>query len=265
MTSDLRLHYDDSFYATFGDRSRQSAAAVIPIVNQILRPASILDVGCGTGGWLAVWASHGVTDILGIDGPHVDASAVETDVVRFEPVDLRNPFVLGRKFDLVQSLEVAEHLDEQFADQFVESLTRHAETVLFSAAVPGQGGFHHVNEQWPSYWVSRFASQGYRVFDVIRPAIWADAQVEFWYRQNMLLFSRVLDLPPTNPCLDLVHPELWAQRAEPSPLTLRQLLADMPTAVRDAARWRGRRAANRMIRAAGLVSAHRTDRTKPIA
>jgi SAM-dependent methyltransferase len=249
VTTDLHRHYDDAFYSTFRDKSRLSAAIVVPIVNQIVRPASVLDVGCGMGGWLSAWAEQGVTDVLGLDGPHVDAAVVETGQATFQAVDLRIPFSLGRKFDLVQSLEVAEHLDETFADQFVRSLTRHGDTVLFSAAIPGQGGFHHVNEQWPSYWIDRFANEGYRVFDVLRPAIWANAHVEFWYRQNILLFSRVLDLPTTNTCVDLVHPELWQQRREPAPASLRQLLAALPGAVAAAGRWRLRRTTKRIRRA----------------
>src|SRR5579862_3100091 len=65
---------------------------------------------------------------------------------------LDRPFNLGRSFDLAMSFEVAEHLPPDAAKGFVDSLTRLAPLVLFSAAIPFQGGVGHINEQWPEYW-----------------------------------------------------------------------------------------------------------------
>jgi SAM-dependent methyltransferase len=242
MTSDLSTYYDASFYEEYQGGSRASAAAVVPIVNQLVQPTSVLDVGCGIGAWLVQWTSEGVTDILGVDGEHVDPTALQIARTSFQEVDLRNPLSLNRKFDLVQSLEVAEHLDDVLADQFVRSLTSHGDTILFSAAIPGQRGFHHVNEQWPSYWVSRFAREGFKVFDIIRPVIWSDSRVDIWYRQNTLLFSRTLTLSDNSACLDIVHPGLWQGRQDPSGFTLRELARAMPSAAKAAAKSYGVRA-----------------------
>ena len=246
MVSDVGPHYDAEFYTTFSDGSRASAAVIVPLVNQLVQPASVLDVGCGTGAWLAEWTRDGVTDVLGVDGDYVARAAMQIDQAKFRAVDLRNPLSLDRRFDLVESLEVAEHLDEACADQFVQSLVRHADTVLFSAAIPGQGGIHHVNEQWPSYWINRFNREGYKLFDIIRPIIWADARIETWYRQNVLLFSRTLALPATATCIDLVHPELWRGRQGPPALTLRQVAKALPAATGKAVRYRRNRAIARV-------------------
>jgi hypothetical protein len=84
--------------------------------------------------------------------------------------------------------------------------------VLFSAAIPGQGGRHHVNEQFPSYWITRFAMHGFRCFDALRPVLWHRAEVAVWYRQNLLVFSRHKAFPGERPApeqYDLVHPETW--------------------------------------------------------
>lgn len=182
---------------------------MVPLVNELLRPASVLDVGCATGTWLAEWNSAGVSDVFGVDGDYVDRAALQVPSDRFVAADLQQPFSLGRKFDLVQTLEVAEHLDEAHADTFVESLARHGDTILFSAAIPGQGGTHHVNEQWPSYWSEKFEKAGYTTYDVIRPRIWTDPRVIMWYRQNILLFARGRAFESVMPHLDLVHPEMW--------------------------------------------------------
>ena len=209
MPEQAKVAYTSTFFDVLARGTRESAQTIVPLVNELLRPASVLDVGCGVGTWLAEWGSAGVSDVLGIDGDYVDRTALQVPSDRFAPVDLQQSFSLGRKFDLVQTLEVAEHLDEAHADTFVESLARHSETVLFSAAIPGQGGTHHVNEQWPSYWAGKFARAGYTAYDVIRPQIWTDQRIMVWYRQNILLFARGRVFKGPEARLDLVHPELW--------------------------------------------------------
>jgi SAM-dependent methyltransferase len=201
--------YTPAFFEELTHGTRESARAVVDVVNELLRPASVLDVGCGTGTWLAEWRRAGVSDLLGIDGDYVDRAVLQVPTGKFEPADLEQPFSLGRTFDLVQTLEVAEHLDEAHADTFVESLARHGETILFAAAIPGQGGTHHVNEQWPSYWAAKFAKAGYTAYDIIRPQIWTDPRVAVWYRQNILIFARERSFEGAMTNLDLVHPELW--------------------------------------------------------
>lgn len=248
MIEDLSKHYDASFYAAYGDRSRKSASVIVPIVSDLVRPASVLDVGCGVGSWLAEWASHGLTDLLGIDGEYIDNATLRIEQSQFRAVDLRQGFTLDRTFDLVQSLEVAEHLDGSCADAFVDSLARHSDTVLFSAAIPGQRGFHHVNEQWPSYWAAKFARAGFNAFDVIRPRIWQDQRIDLWYRQNILIFSRVLSSDASSTNLDIVHPEIWAQRLDPSSFSLRDLASGIPAATASAVRWYSKRAVTKFRR-----------------
>jgi SAM-dependent methyltransferase len=201
--------YTPAFFDSLTEGTRESARTVIPAVIELLQPASVLDVGCGTGTWLSEWRRAGLTDITGIDGDYVDRAALQLTADQFVPADLRKPFSLGRKFDLVQSFEVAEHLEEPYADAFVQSLTEHGETILFSAAVPGQGGTHHVNEQWPSYWAEKFAKAGYTAYDVIRPRFWTDPRVVWWYKQNILLFARGRELDGEATTLDVVHPEMY--------------------------------------------------------
>ena len=111
------------------------------------------------------------------------------------------------------SLEVAEHLAPECGPRFVEALVNQSDNILFSAAIPGQGGQSHVNEQWPSYWIGLFSNHRYRCFDFIRPMIWEDRQVECCYRQNILFFTRRDILLERNQQdwhgADIVHPELF--------------------------------------------------------
>lgn len=181
---------------------------VVPLVMNIVKPSSILDVGCGTGTWLKAFEEVGVSDYVGVDGKYVQLDALQIPNDKFFPVDLRETWSLNRKFDLAISLEVAEHLPEPIADSFVATLVSHTDTILFSAAVPGQGGQHHVNEQWPLYWQEKFLMHGFYFHDVIRPLIWDNEKVEWWYRQNIFLLKK--EKPASLPfqSLALVHPQL---------------------------------------------------------
>lgn len=228
--------YDAAFFDWLSADSQQSVSLVLPIVRDLLNPSSVVDIGCGVGTWLAGWRNLGIEDVLGIDGDYVDRSHLEIPSDQFLAADLERPLRVGRQFDLVQSLEVAEHLSEQHAQQFVETLACHGDRILFSAAIPGQGGVDHVNEQWPSYWIEKFSRLGFRAYDVLRPRIWSDDRISFWYRQNILIFARTMPFDPPETSIDVVHPERWnlaLTPAPPPPPTLRFLLTNLvPAAMR---------------------------------
>jgi SAM-dependent methyltransferase len=185
----------------------------------------VLDVGCGTGSWLAVFQRLGIEDILGVDGPWADQRKLEIPKDRFVVFDLKKPFQMDRRFDLVVSLEVAQHLPDRCAEAFVASLTALGPAVLFSAAIPSQGGIGHLNEQWPEYWVEHFTRRGYVPVDCIRKRIWSNPHVEWWFAQNTLLFAerRCVDRHPRlkkefenteSGQLALVHPRWYLRLAE---------------------------------------------------
>jgi len=198
----------------------RSAEVIVPLVLQLLPVRSVLDVGCGDGSWLSVFRKLGVDDILGIDGDYVDPNSLQIPKDHFQAFDLTKPLILGRSFDLVISLEVAEHLPADCAGIFVESLTRVAPIILFSAAIPFQGGNQHVNERWQDKWAELFETHGYVPVDFIRKRVWQNETVEWWYAQNMLLFATAnfletnralkVELDKTSPNqLSLVHPRQY--------------------------------------------------------
>ena len=208
--------YPADFYQ---DRRRHTAHAATRVLAALplgLPRASLADIGCGTGTWLAAGLAMGAQSAWGLEGAWVTPAMLDDPRIAFIPHDLEQAFA-GPRVDLAMSLEVAEHLSPARADGFVADLVALAPAVLFSAAIPGQGGVGHLNEQWQSWWAGLFARHGYTAHDVIRPAIWADDGVPAWYRQNTIVYldaaSRAaLGLVPTDPALlDTVHPAFWSR------------------------------------------------------
>ena len=177
------------FYRYQREGSLRSARIVLPLVVQACEVKGLLDVGCGAGAWLSVAHSLGLQEIAGIDGDYVDRSLLLIDATHFTPHDISKPFDAGRTFDLVQCLEVAEHVPPASSGTLVNNIVRHGPLVLFSAAVPGQGGEDHINEQPYEYWRDLFAACGYRLFDFVRPRVADKPEVEPWYRYNLMLFA----------------------------------------------------------------------------
>jgi hypothetical protein len=232
--------YDADFYAENQTGSKRSAKEVIPVVLELVQPKSVIDVGCGVGTCLSVLSELGVPDIFGVDGNWVDKRLLHIPQALFASHDLTRPLNIGKKFDLVVSLEVAEHLPAESAEGFVDSLTSLGPVVMFSAAIPLQGGTNHVNEQWPDYWAKIFGKKGYVVVDPVRRRVWQNDKVDCWYAQNILFFvdkSKLEDYPQlkkayafTEPSqLSIVHPTLYLLRANPKNMSTSTALKVLPT------------------------------------
>ena len=191
--------YGREFYEYINRGAIASAEVVVALLAEQLSVRSIADFGCGQGAWLSVWRRFGAAETIGIDGDYVTRESLLIQPSDFVAADLGAPVRLGRTFDLVQSLEVAEHLPAPAAAQFIDSLVAHGRIVLFSAAVPGQGGENHVNERPYEYWRRLFRERRYVPLDAVRPRIVRDPVVEPWYRYNTLLYvheSRLDSMPP---------------------------------------------------------------------
>lgn len=210
--------YDSDFYATSRQGMIESAQALVPILMKELHipnDARVVDVGCGEGHWAAEFATHGC-EVIGIDGAWHERHPLGD---RFLPHNLADPLPehLAGRFDVVVCLEVAEHLWPRRAASFIDELCSLAPLVIFSAAIPGQGGTNHINERWPDYWAELFSENNFAADGSLRLDIWADDRIENWYRQNLLVAYGPFpgaDGPPFDaPApLRLVHPVLWEAR-----------------------------------------------------
>lgn len=217
--------YPEEFYRTRFERTSHAAETVLSIVLESLPGVrSAVDVGCGVGTWLSVLGGMGVKKILGYDGSWVERKLLVIPGDSFREVRLDTVDSLPGKYDLAISLEVAEHLPPDRAETFVSLLAGLSDNVLFSAAIPFQGGTNHVNERWQGYWAGLFGALGYGVHDPVRTRIWNDREIPVWYRQNVLLFMRrpgpidcgddPIDARPRGSMpLDVVHPDLYLEKA----------------------------------------------------
>lgn len=240
--------YSLAFFEHQRSGSLNSAEVILPLLIDVFQPSSMLDVGCGQGTWSKTAMNLGIRDQIGVDGAWArPALAIPENA--FRSFDLAAPFDLGRRFDLVISMEVAEHIGASCAAVFVSNLVRHSDAVVFSAAIPFQGGTYHANERWPSYWTSLFTDHGYRCFDFLRWKIWNNERVATWYRQNILIFANTrnsdliarldeLSHAPLPEGLSVVHPEIWTAMMNSKSLrwqralspALRRILALFPRA-----------------------------------
>ena len=208
------------------------------VVKEVLRQLDLVDIksvadyGCGIGTWLKTFKDNGVSEVKGFDGDWVDRnlllgniSSQEFEIIDFERINDEMP---KKQYSLVLCMEVAEHISEGNSDNLIRLLTRSGNIILFSAAIPYQGGPGHINEQWPDYWAERFAKYGYKPYDTIRFRIWDDNRIFSWYKQNIILYvnesedslnelrKKLLTLTPerNNEVKRLVHPECYLSKIQ---------------------------------------------------
>lgn len=209
------FQYDESFYK-FIEQTKMDEQIIMPLIIQWIAPKSIVDFGCAEGAWLReALRQNSRIDILGLDGDYIDKKRLKISEKNFKEVDLRKPISLEHRFELAISTEVAEHLEEESVDVFIDNITKASDRILFSAAIPGQGGVHHVNEQWQSYWVKKFEKRGYYCDFSIRNYFWNMSQISGWRRQNLLFFSKEeKNIVLEKQLVDVIHPEEELRRKE---------------------------------------------------
>ncbi len=211
----MKKIYNSEFYEGESESALSAAQIIFPYVIGRIGCKSIIDFGCGTGEWLKVAKElGGITKVLGLDGIYVK-EYLKISPNEFYACDLTENIDLDTKFDLAITLEAAEHLPGKSAKTFVQNLIRHSDIILFSAAVPYQGGTKHMNEQYPSYWRDIFSEFNFIMCDCLRARFWNDKRIDIFYRQNMFIYCKenirqeIEKKFMVQKLVDIIHPSFW--------------------------------------------------------
>lgn len=207
--------YQNEYYLKHLQGSYQSAMIILNYISSFFIPSSAIDFGCGIGAWLKAAKEIYQCEILGIDQHEFSPATAVIRATEYITYDLRKQIQLEKRYDIALSLEVAEHIESEYSSMFISNLCGHSDIILFSAALPKQGGTNHVNEQPCSYWMNLFAQNNFVPLDCIRPYVWDNEKVEVWYRNNTLLYiekdkydfiaSKIIKNPFP---IDIIHPEM---------------------------------------------------------
>ena len=202
--------YDEELLERNEREARSSAEIIVPFLLSRYHPRDLLDIGCARGLWASIAHAAGVF-VFGIDDAEIPPDKLLIPEDRYIRLDFESDIRSVRAdYDMALCLEVAEHLTPGSGDRLVEWLCRSAKTIVWSAAVPFQGGSGHINEQWPSYWHERFRKLGFEPDGMPRLALWHTKSIQPYYRQNLMVYQR--DGGPSVFTQDLVHPDLWTYK-----------------------------------------------------
>jgi len=188
--------YDSDYYeSTVEGPAVRSVGRIANSILNDFKATCIIDVGCGTGALLEALRDRGC-EVFGLEYSEAALKYCRSRRLSVAKFDLeREVFNDNRTFDVAVSMEVAEHLPERVADRYVDLLTRLSQVIVFTAAPPGQGGTDHVNEQPPSYWISKFQQRGFKHVEELsqrwRENWEAAGDVTRMYYQNLMIFQPV--------------------------------------------------------------------------
>lgn len=218
------MKYNKTFFEQQRKSNISSAKTIVPIVCELLErfnaisTHTVIDLGCATGNWLSVFKENGWS-VKGVDGGKISEDLLMIDKEEFVLHDFSTKYIDNMKYSIAMSLECAEHISEEAGDSLIDTLTQLSNIILFSAAIPHQRGKHHINEQYQSYWISKFEKRGFQVLDVIRPRVWNCESVRGFYAQNIFMYvkkdteeyEKLSGLLNENvpEMYNIIHPETW--------------------------------------------------------
>lgn len=205
--------------------SLRAAQRIVPRIIQLcdLAPTSIVDLGGGGGAWCKAFQDVGTKQVRCIDHPGTPKEMLWIKPEEFIPCnfEVETPQIVP--VEMALSIEFAEHITPNRAEQIVAFLTASAKLVVFSAAIPGQGGVRHINEQRHDYWKQLFAKVGYTQLDIIRPLILFDREIPYYLRQNLFVYIHPSDKSYSKLC---ALPQLCSDEFE---LVAKEILMRKPS------------------------------------
>ena len=147
--------------------------------------SSVVDFGCGIGAYVNFFLDKGIA-AEGYDG---NPLTPELSHGLGKVLDLSEPFQLEQTYDWVVSLEVGEHLPQQYETIFIENLIRHSRNgIILSWAIKNQGGTGHFNEQNNDYIKAILKSYG------LENDVEAEQKLRntsgTWFKHSLMVFRK---------------------------------------------------------------------------
>lgn len=225
----------------FGDIQgrKVNARKVLKTVFRILGvPPSFLDIGGGAGSWCTAAKGLGVQHVRLVDACPPNQVIPELTQEEQIQANLEDGIPYLGKFDLVICIEVIKHLSESAASSLLKQMTSCTNFILFSAAIPGQGGIGHINERLHDYWHEKFSELEFEKYDVIRPMLISRPDISSIHRQNLFIYARkgcdhmLADLPSICEDMELIRTEHLISLYHEKPIDLRTALRAILPAIR---------------------------------
>jgi len=159
---------------------------IVDSILQLFDISTVVDFGCGAGRYTKQFIDRGV-DCSGYDGNPLTPQM--TDGV-CGILDLTEPVDIG-KFDLVFSLEVAEHIPIEYEGVFIDNLCNAAkEIIVLSWAPVGHEWPGHVNCQNNDYGIVKMAIKGF-YFDKSSTEYIREGVVQWLhFKDSLMVFKR---------------------------------------------------------------------------
>lgn len=182
--------YDEKYYKnTISEHYIEDSENFSEVVINKYDPQSVIDFGCGAGRFLIPFWKQDI-EIKGIDASTNAFNTAPLPDAVLEKQDLRSPYYSDKTYDISLCIEVLEHIPSEYSDTIVDSITSSASIAIITAAPPGQGGRHHVNEQSRSYWIEKFSNYGFSYSDYDTRKVKNQISIEHldWLRENLMIF-----------------------------------------------------------------------------
>lgn len=224
----------------FGDIEKRKANAhkvLKPVFNILGVPASLLDIGGGAGSWCATAKDLGVQRVCLVDACPPNQVIPELSHDEQVQANLEAGIPNMGRFDLAICIEVIEHLTDDAANRLIGQMASCTNFVLFSAAIPGQGGIGHISERFHDYWHAKFSLFQFETYDVVRPMLISSSDIASIHRQNLFLYAKkgcahsLADLPQICEDMELIRAEHLKSLYNKEPIDLRTALGAIPNAL----------------------------------
>lgn len=154
-------------------------------MRDVVRPNMVLDIGCGPGHFVYSMRDVGV-HCIGID--------IDDRIRGKQHLLCENILYSKLVSDVAICLEVLEHIPEEDSDEVVDQIcTMFLDTLIFTAAQPGQGGVGHINCQPKDYWLKKFLRNGIRRNTLMEDTLkhyCQQGRYMGWFYNNLLVFSK---------------------------------------------------------------------------